>query len=429
MLHLFAKNFRGFKEIDTSIGGVSFITGGNSSGKTSLIYLTELVLGRPFRSNLDFLSTKRIGNYEDIVSPYFQKTDSISMGYFFVETQNLDDDFKIKDGIILECKPGTRKTISKKTLSIINGNQSVHIHRRGSRLVTKFNEFKNEPDLLNNFIEEHYVKNKRGYKKSQLGGGAAEQNWIFSSFKYDEKEKSFMSPFLPGTHIIDSYFFGPIRQQPQHYYSDVDGEFDETGTHTPILLERLQNNVSRTKYLKAISKIKKFGKKTGLFDSLSASKVDKSDARSPYKIEIEQGGKTFSLDEVGYGVSQILPIIVQIFFAAISEKKNTLIAIQQPEVHLHPKAQAEFGELLYEMSSQGIMFMVETHSDYLIDRFRYKKYKSKQKVEAQILYCENSESGNKLHKIKIDDEGAISGIPKGYRDFFMYEQIKMMETI
>lgn len=427
MLHLFAKNFRGFKEIDTSVGGVSFITGGNSSGKTSLIYLTELVLGRPFRANLDFLSTRRIGNYEDIVSPYFHKNSSISMGYFY--TDNKDDDFKIKDGIILECQPGSRKSIAKKTLSIINGTQSVHINKRGNSLVTKFNEFENEPELLGKFIEEHYEKNKRGYKKSKLSGGAGEQNWIFSSFIYDEKEKSFMSPFLPGKQVLDSYFFGPIRQQPQHYYSDVDGEFDETGTHTPILLERLQNNVSRTKYLRALSKIKKFGKKTGLFDAISASKVDKSDARSPYKIEIERGGKIFSLDEVGYGVSQILPIIVQIFFAAISENKKTIIAIQQPEVHLHPRAQAEFGELLYEMSSQGIIFMIETHSDYLIDRFRYKKFKSKFKVDAQILYCENSSSGNKMHKIEIDDAGSISNLPKGYRDFFMYEQIKMMETI
>ncbi|MDP6688819.1 MAG: AAA family ATPase [Alphaproteobacteria bacterium] len=73
-----------------------------------------------------------------------------------------------------------------------------------------------------------------------------------------------------------------------------------------------------------------------------------------------------NIRNVGYGVSQSLPVIVEI----LSRSFGSRFAIQQPEVHLHPKAQAALGDLFYQLALvEEKRFIVETHSDFTIDRF------------------------------------------------------------
>ena len=87
----------------------------------------------------------------------------------------------------------------------------------------------------------------------------------------------------------------------------------------------------------------------------------------PFQIEIKSSSRAFNLVDVGYGVSQVLPIVVDV----LQEPKDTTFLLQQPEVHLHPKAQAELGSFLATLGKeQHKRFVIETHSDYLIDRIR-----------------------------------------------------------
>ena len=70
--------------------------------------------------------------------------------------------------------------------------------------------------------------------------------------------------------------------------------------------------------------------------------------------------------DVGYGISQVLPILVRVLTT-----RNAKFLLQQPEVHLHPKGQAELTSLLVEISKRNRnSFVIETHSDYMIDRVR-----------------------------------------------------------
>ena len=78
-------------------------------------------------------------------------------------------------------------------------------------------------------------------------------------------------------------------------------------------------------------------------------------------------GPKANIVDVGYGVSQILPILVQILSPNVSRHEMSFSLLQQPEVHLHPKAQAEFSSLLARLANKGDRsFIVETHSDYMI---------------------------------------------------------------
>ena len=177
-----------------------------------------------------------------------------------------------------------------------------------------------------------------------------------------------------------------------------------------------------------MAQIRKFGKNSGLFDEINAIPYDAKDPRSPIKIIVQRGGKEFLIDRVGYGVSQILPILVESLIFSLGNV-NAVLLIQQPELHLHPRAQAAFGVLLKDLSSKRLRFVVETHSDFILDRFRYMQNRQKHKSDAQILFCNNTREGNKIVKIEINDSGHIVNPPREYREFFLREQDLMFESL
>ncbi len=127
-----------------------------------------------------------------------------------------------------------------------------------------------------------------------------------------------------------------------------------------------------------------------------------------------------NLVDVGYGVSQVLPLIVEL----LKPGGAAQFLIQQPEVHLHPGAQAELGSLFCEVAAQGRQLIVETHSDHLIDRIRMDVRDGKTSLtpdDVRILYFERGDLDVKIHEIWYDDMGNLQNTPSGYRSFFMKE--------
>ena len=119
-----------------------------------------------------------------------------------------------------------------------------------------------------------------------------------------------------------------------------------------------------------------FGESSGLFESIDVSWFGDSTG-GPFQLQVKMRGREANVVDVGYGVSQILPILVQIFDppkgrrSFIGLSRSTFFLLQQPEVHLHPRAQAELSSLLTKVAGEGRQsFIVETHSDYMIDRAR-----------------------------------------------------------
>ena len=69
-----------------------------------------------------------------------------------------------------------------------------------------------------------------------------------------------------------------------------------------------------------------------------------------------------SIADVGFGVSQTLPVVVSLLAA----EKGQMVYIEQPEIHLHPRAQVQLAEILADAVNQGVRVVVETHSSLLI---------------------------------------------------------------
>ena len=213
------------------------------------------------------------------------------------------------------------------------------------------------------------------------------------------------------------YAFAPIRTSPQRTYEPAKEVRDPEGAHIPQALVRLLDNGDNSDFR---NRIEEFGKDSGLYSSIGIRKLGRLGS-DPFQIEVKQpgGGRARNLVDVGYGVSQAIPIIAD----AVSTEPGTTLLIQQPEVHLHPRAQAAIGSFFAQLAdSRRNRLVVETHSDYLVDRVRMEVRDERIKAsDVVILYFEQGSHGVDIHPIEIDARGHPLEVPPGYRSFFLEE--------
>ena len=208
----------------------------------------------------------------------------------------------------------------------------------------------------------------------------------------------------------------PIRTKPRRTYDAPETPFSPEGEHTPYTIRKRLSS-------KAAKDFKEFmfgaGENSGLFRTVLVREYSPED-RAPFEIRINLDKGELTLDNVGYGVSQALPLLVEIFV----QPKGSTFAIQQPEVHLHPRAQAAFGDVIASVCrADDKHFLVETHSDFTIDRFRM-NIKKNGYLESQILFFERATGNNKITPIPIERDGTISDDqPDSYRAFFLNESL------
>ena len=217
-------------------------------------------------------------------------------------------------------------------------------------------------------------------------------------------------------------WIAPIREKPERIYDNIKPDYSPEGTHTPHLLNDLlhRGDKKSDKLKKALNS---FGKESGMFREITSKRFGKSEA-SPFEIDITISKTPIKITNVGYGVSQVLPVIVESFI----RKKQSTFCIQQPEVHLHPRAQAALGGFFHDLCrNEDKNFLIETHSDFLIDRFRIGEAKHKKHIPSQVLFFERVKGKNVVHTIKIQKNGQYSeDQPETFRSFFFKEQINIL---
>ncbi len=146
-----------------------------------------------------------------------------------------------------------------------------------------------------------------------------------------------------------------------------------------------------------------------------------------------------SIKDVGFGISQVLPIVIQVFDAS---NENTVI-IEQPEIHLHSKAQAELGDLFIkairdnEEEGSKKNLIIETHSENLLLRLRRRIAESYlgevekelkiSKDDIAVYYVSNSKGFSEISKIEFDNCGNIKDIPEEFSEFFSDDYNEIMK--
>ena len=225
-----------------------------------------------------------------------------------------------------------------------------------------------------------------------------------------------------------AYASAPVRSAPCRTYQLSPLVRDIEGNHVPIYLAYL-SSLGEGEWAKLKRSLERFGRSSGLFRDIDVRKLgDKSGA--PFQIEIglpqrTRGVSNRNLTDVGYGVSQALPILTEL----LHPEAHDLLLLQQPEVHLHPRGQAALGSLFGRISGGGRQVVVETHSDYIVDRVRMDVRDQKGRLrheDVSILYFHRSGSNVKIHPVKLDLAGNIVNAPPRYRQFFMQELNRLL---
>jgi len=215
------------------------------------------------------------------------------------------------------------------------------------------------------------------------------------------------------------YAFAPIRTSPQRTYDPVIAEPKPEGPHIPMLLAALSRSARKQPWAALQSALKDFGQRSGLFDGIEIVNKGRKES-DPFQVGVKSGGPAFNLIDVGYGVSQALPILVDTLQRASGSE---FFLLQQPEVHLHPRAQAELGSFFARQANKKRRFVIETHSDYLVDRIRMEvRRKRLAPHDVSLLYFERLGNGAHINNLELDKTGSIINPPHGFRQFFLNEE-------
>jgi len=134
---------------------------------------------------------------------------------------------------------------------------------------------------------------------------------------------------------------------------------------------------------------------------------------------------------VGFGVSYTLSIIVQLLYSVILLKEHgmkTVLLIENPEAHLHPKGQTKIAEFMAKIAHYGVQVIVETHSDYILDGLRlFTKDGKINHTDAKLYYFELDEDGNtKVKSPQIDKDGYLDEWPENFFDTSLQNKMELM---
>lgn len=332
---------------------------------------------------------------------------------------------------ILNCIKSAEDSFIKKNMSL-NSAFLASIMFIGEALIVK------EPlSSIKETIKEAIEKDD-GLPKDSLNNTAQFMDEFLNEInRLEEKEKqrlfmlsklyfSFMS-VTPIEEYIQSYFLhthyiAPVRATAERYYrlrnSAID-EVDYQGKNLAIFLNSLSEN-----------KMSEFRKWTSEYFGFEIS-VNKIEGHLSLTVKLNEQSEFINLSDTGFGYSQILPIITQLW--EISSQKHSsvdrgtkipvVVAIEQPELHLHPAMQAKLAESfiacisLAKKNNLSLQIIIETHSETIVNYFgrAISKNEISSSDVAVILFERNHKSfQSEVTTSYFDDDGFLEKWPIGF---------------
>jgi predicted ATPase len=128
---------------------------------------------------------------------------------------------------------------------------------------------------------------------------------------------------------------------------------------------------------------------------------------------------------VGFGITFILPVLV----AVLSAQPGTLLLVENPEAHLHPKGQSMLAQLIAKAAASGVQVIVESHSDHFLNGLRIavrQKIISPDHLSANFFQFDPNSKSSKITKIGIDENGRVDNWPEDFFDEWEKSLEKLM---
>ena len=206
-------------------------------------------------------------------------------------------------------------------------------------------------------------------------------------------------------------YLGPLREYPRRRYpwkGDHPKGIGQYGEKTTSAL--LSGRIRR---LPTDEQIPKWLQKLELIDSYDVQPV--FDTGGDYELLVKQykDGPEVPLTDVGFGVSQVLPVLILCYYAP----EGSILILEQPEAHLHPKVQTELADVLIDaVTNRNIQIYLESHSEYLLSRLQRRIAEGQISSDDTALYfCQINDGTSEIEQLDVDEYGNIRNWPQ---DFF-----------
>ncbi len=405
----------GFKSIanecSIEVRPLTILAGANSSGKSSImqpILLMKQTLEsstdygalRLSGDNLNFTSAKQILSY----SPKGEQTDSLTVA------MELANSYKFKN---------TFKKLSKYPIGLIetiyhdkDGELRAFIDMDSSDIIESLPQWLQDYSKINNYtwkIFRHFC--------------------FFTFLMYDNND------VFTGTPLIDKNIrFIEEIQKIIHVQGlrSLERVLPVTGIGQNFS-GNFEKYIASLIYSWQTSESDKLQVLNTYFHTLSLSKKIEATEVNDTQIELKvsrtfDGDDMVNIIDVGSGVSQILPVLV----ALVAAKPEQLVYLEEPEIHLHPRAQANLGEIIVDAANRGVRVVLETHSDLLLRRIQSLVAEDKISADKAILhwFSRDEHGFTQVTSTPLNETGGYGNpdFPLDFSDVFLDEEGRYLEA-
>ena len=223
--------------------------------------------------------------------------------------------------------------------------------------------------------------------------------------------------------VLDAItYLGPLRSHPQRIYTVSRRARLSTGVRGEFMPDFLYTTPS------TVDSVNQWFERFGMPHRLSVNTFGDPELAGEYAalalVDKNTNTRT-TLADVGFGVNQILPVIVEALSAPQTgaafyfHPYNSILCVEQPEIHLHPRLQAEIADLMIETSSGewGKQWIVESHSELLVRRIQRRIAEGKlDPSDVSVIYVDpQKDEGSKIEFLRLDEHGEfIDDWPSGF---------------
>ncbi|MHB1643280.1 MAG: DUF3696 domain-containing protein [Acidithiobacillus sp.] len=239
----------------------------------------------------------------------------------------------------------------------------------------------------------------------------------------------FLSDFALSTEAIlnSVYYLGPLRDHPKRIYSwsgetpesvGQKGEFAIAAILAASAQERKLNRGPKKRLTRFDAFIAQWLKELGIIESFAVKPV--AEGRKEYEVVVKTHttASEVKITDVGFGVSQVLPALVQAFYCP----PNSTIWMEQPEIHLHPQVQAELADVFISATQarengkeRRVQLIVESHSEHFLNRLQRRVAEGAVAPEdVTVYFCRRAGFATELEPLRLNMFGEIENWPENF---------------
>ncbi len=220
-------------------------------------------------------------------------------------------------------------------------------------------------------------------------------------------------------------YLGPLRTRAERLYSWTGMEPENVGyagESTVAAILAAKNRKISLGYKRPAKPFEEIIarklKEMGLIEDFKVNPISEQRQEYEVKVRTKASKDWVDLPDVGFGISQVLPVLVQCFYAAA----GSIILMEQPEIHLHPRAQSALADVMIDVinsrengSDRNIQLVIETHSEHFLRRLQRRIAENKVSQKKVSAYFANIEkTPAKLESLQIDLFGNIQNWPENF---------------